>query len=62
MELQAEAARKAETHVWAYCMMPNHVHLILLPRHGDGLRATLADRHRRHTRRINAHKQWMGHL
>jgi putative transposase len=42
--------------------MPNHVHLILLPRHGDGLRATLADRHRRHTRRINARKQWMGHL
>ena len=62
MELQAEAARKAETQVWAYCLMPNYVHLILLPRNGDGLRATLADRHRRHTRPINARKQWMGHL
>ena len=62
LELLAEATRKAETQVWAYCPMPNHVHLILLPRHGDSLRATLADTHRQHTRRINARKQWTGHL
>jgi len=62
LELLAEATRKAETQVWAYCPMPNHVHLILLPRHGDSLRVTLADTHRQHTRRINARKQWTGHL
>ncbi len=62
LELLAEAGKKAETRVWAYCLMPNRVHLILVPRHGDGLRATLADAHRRYTRRINARNQWTGHL
>ena len=41
LALLGAAAKKAGTQVWAYCLMPNHVHLILLPAHGDGLRATL---------------------
>jgi hypothetical protein len=28
-DLLAEQTRKAEVEVWAYCLMPNHVHLIL---------------------------------
>jgi putative transposase len=31
-ELLAEAARRAEASVWSYCLMPNHVHLIVVPR------------------------------
>ncbi len=27
------------TLVWAYCLMPNHVHLGMVPAHVDGLRA-----------------------
>jgi putative transposase len=42
--------------------MPNHVHLGLLPGHQDGLRATLADAHRRYTVLINCRNQWTGHL
>jgi len=42
--------------------MPNHVHLILVPSHEDGLRATLGDAHRRYTRFINARNKWTGHL
>ena len=30
-ELLADAARAAGTGVWAYCLMPNHVHLIVVP-------------------------------
>jgi putative transposase len=62
MALLAEAARKSGTEVWAYCLMPNHVHLILVPSHEDGLRATLGDAHRRYTRFINARNKWTGHL
>ncbi|HEB79363.1 MAG TPA: transposase [Rhodospirillales bacterium] len=62
MELLSEAAQKSETEVWAYCLMPNHAHLILTPSHGDGLRATLGDAHRRYTRFINARNKWTGHL
>jgi putative transposase len=60
--LLAEAAERAGTAVWAYCLMPNHVHLILVPKTQDGLRATLADAHRRYTRHINARNDWTGHL
>lgn len=60
--LLAEAAERAGTSVLAYCLMPNHVHLILVPSTEDGLRATLADAHRRYTRHINARHEWTGHL
>jgi len=62
MELLAESCAKAATEVWAYCLMPNHVHLILVPSHGDGLRAALGEAHRRYTRRINRREDWRGHL
>lgn len=40
--LLAGSCRQAGVAVWAYCLMPNHVHLILVPRDEDGLRAALA--------------------
>ena len=48
--------------VWAYCLMPNHVHLILVPGTPDGLRGALAEAHRRYTRAINLRQGWTGHL
>jgi len=30
-DLLAQAAHKAGVQVWAYCLMPNHVHVIELP-------------------------------
>jgi len=62
IHLLKDAARKSNTQVWAYCLMPNHVHLILVPSHKDGLRATLGEAHRQYTRRINARNKWTGHL
>jgi len=61
-DLLAEAARKAETEIWCYCLMPNHVHLIVVPSDADGLRRTFADAHRRYTGYINARNRWTGHL
>jgi len=58
----ATAVRRARTAVWAYCLMPNHVHLIVTPADADGLRATFAEAHRRYTGAINARFQWTGHL
>lgn len=57
-----EAARRAGAQVWAYCLMPNHVHLIVVPADEDGLRRTFADAHRRYTGMINARHRWTGHL
>ena len=60
--LLGEAAVKAKAQVWAYCLMPNHVHVILTPSDEDGLRRTFADLHRRYTAFINARQGWTGHL
>lgn len=62
MALLAEWCAKAETEVWAWCLMPNHVHLILTPTGEDGLRAALGEAHRRYTRMINFREGWRGHL
>ena len=60
--LLSEAARKAEAEIWCYCLMPNHVHLIVVPSDADGLRRTFADAHRRYTAYINARLRVTGHL
>lgn len=62
LELISGAARRSGTAIWAYCLMPNHVHFIMAPSHEDGLRATFAEAHRRYTARIHARKNWTGHL
>ena len=60
--LLGEAAGKAGSEIWGYCLMPNHVHIIIVPSHEDGLRATFADAHRRYTGYINARMRVTGHL
>ena len=60
--LVSESAREAETEIWAYCLMPNHVHLVMVPSTEDGLRATLGEAHRHYTRHVNFRQGWRGHL
>lgn len=62
LDLLAEAAERARTQVWAYCLMPNHVHLVLVPSDTDGLWRTLGDTHRRYTGFVNARRRATGHL
>jgi putative transposase len=60
--LLAEQTRKAGVEVWAYCLMPNHVHLILTPTREDGLGLAVGEAHRRYTNFIHARARWTGHL
>jgi putative transposase len=62
LEFLREGCGKAGTEVWAYCLMPNHVHLLLGPQDEDGLRAALGETHRKYTRMINSREKWRGHL
>ena len=39
LALMAEWCRTCGVEVWAYCLMPNHVHLIAVPETKEGLRA-----------------------
>ena len=61
-DLVAEACRSEGVRCIAWCLMPNHVHLVLTPPSPDALRAALADAHRRYSRRINFAKGWTGYL
>jgi len=54
--------RKSGTALWAWCLMPNHVHLVLVPAHPGGLREALAPAHRRYAWEINQREGWRGHL
>jgi len=60
--LLAEGCRKAGVAVWAYCLIPGQVNLILVPRDADGLRAALGETHRRYTREVNLRENWRGYL
>jgi putative transposase len=62
LALIAGAARKSGTGIWAYCLMPNHVHFVMAPSSEDGLRQTFAEAHRRYTVRINTRFRQTGHL
>ena len=53
---------KTGTRCLAWCLMDNHVHLILVPPSTDDLRATLAAAHTVYSQRINAAQQTSGHL
>jgi putative transposase len=60
--LLAEWCRKCRVVIWAYCLMPNHVHLIAVPESEDALRLGIGDAHRRYSRMINFRNNWRGHL
>ena len=55
-------AQESQTAIWAYCLMPNHVRLIVVPSHKDGLRDMFAKAHRQYTNFINWRHNWTGHL
>lgn len=60
--LLAEWAPKCGVSVWSYCLMPNHVHLIVVPSQVDGLAHFMAEVQRRYTRRVNFREGWQGYL
>jgi putative transposase len=62
LDLFAAAAEQAHCEVWAYCLMPNHVHAIVVPSDEDGLRRTFGDLHRRYTAYVHARARKTGHL
>ena len=43
-DLLAKHCKAHDVAVWSWVLMPNHVHLILVPDHVDALRAALADK------------------
>jgi len=62
LALMAEHCAACGVKVWAYCLMPNHVHLVAVPKTETALARAIGEAHRRYTRRINSREGWRGHL
>ncbi len=57
-----EYTDKFRVKILAYCLMDNHIHLILQPSTEEGLHRVLKPLHMRYAQRINKQKSWKGHL
>jgi putative transposase len=53
---------QADVDVWAYCLMPNHVHLVVVPNKTQSLAKLFGQAHHRYARHVNAIHDWRGHL
>ena len=62
LDLLADGAERNGVEVWSYCLMPNHVHIIAVPRDGDALGRTFRHVHRHYTGYINTRLRVTGHL
>ena len=62
LRLLTEKCRAARVQCLAYVLMPNHVHLILVPRDEDGLRKALSATHRAYAGAVNARRRKTGHF
>lgn len=62
LDLLTVQLRRYGVECWSYCLMPNHVHLILTPSDETGLARAVGEAHRRYTGFIGARGRWTGHL
>ncbi len=62
IDLLVGAKVNAGVEIWAYCLMPNHVHLVAVPKFKDSLARLFTNTHRMYTRRVNFREGWRGHL
>ncbi len=56
------ACRANGVEVWAWVLLPNHVHLVLVPSDPDGIRRALAPLHRRYAGHVHARLKRSGHF
>lgn len=62
LELLREWCRHENIDIWSYCLMSNHVHLIVMPGSQSNLGKAIGETHRRYTRMINFRENWKGYL
>jgi len=60
--LMAQSCVEHGVEIWAYCLMPNHVHLIAVPFSEEALAKGIGRAHEQYTRRVNYREGWLGHL
>jgi len=62
LRILQEETRRNGVSIWAYCLMPNHVHLVLTPSTKDGLGRAVGETARRYARASNRRRDHDGHV
>ena len=62
LEMLGEACERHAVRCLAWCLMDNHIHLVLVPPTAAALRAVMASVHTRYAQRINRSQGFCGHL
>lgn len=57
-----EQCKLHELKVVSYCLMTNHVHLVVIPKTKESLSKAIGETHRLYTRKINFEQKVKGHL
>jgi len=55
-------AREFALDILTYCLMPNHVHIIAIPKNEKSLARAIGETHRNYTRMVNFRENWRGYL
>ena len=53
LEIMSDCTRRHGVEIWSYCLMPDHVHLITIPKEKNSLPNCLRAAHGRYTKYIN---------
>ena len=61
-DLMREWCGAHQVEILAYCLVPNHVHLIAVPQSANGLSLAIGEAHRRYARMVNFREGRRGHL
>jgi putative transposase len=62
LELVGAAAQQFGVTIWAWCLMPNHVHFVARPAAEESLALCFGQAHTRYSRMINFRQGWRGFL
>ncbi len=62
INLLANFKKQYDIDIWAYCLMPNHVHIVAIPTDEKSLASCLSRTHRNYALKINQRNNWKGHL
>jgi putative transposase len=62
LELLTDYSRQYSLELWGYCLMPNHVHVIAVPRESNSLARAFGRTHSDYARGQHIRSRRMGHL
>ena len=62
LDIARSQLENSQLGVLAYCLMPNHVHFVVIPQDGRALSRFFCEVHKRYARRTNSLNDWKGHL